>query len=48
MKKKILLLILTLILLIGVGVAYAYFETDAFKTEKQLFFSYMMSDEMGA
>lgn len=46
MKKKILLLILTLILLIGVGVAYAYFETDAFKTEKQLFFSYMMSDEM--
>lgn len=46
MKKKSLLLILTLILLIGVGVAYAYFETDAFKTEKQLFFSYMMSDEM--
>ena len=43
MKKKIALTLLVVILL-GIGGVYAYFATNAFKTDKELFFSYMTSD----
>ena len=46
MKKKILLLVLLIVLLLGAGVAYAYFATDTFKSEKEMFFSYLFSDEL--
>lgn len=45
MKKKILLLVLLVVILLGAGVAYAYFATDAFKTEKEIFFSYLLKDD---
>ncbi len=41
MKKKILLAILIIVVLLGVGVAYAYFATDTFKSNKEMFFSYL-------
>ena len=41
MKKKILLAILIVVILLGVGGAYAYFATDAFKSNKELFLSYL-------
>ena len=44
MKKKILLLVLLIVILLGAGIAYAYFETDIFKTEKEIFFSYFLED----
>ena len=40
MKKKILLAVLIVVILIGVGGVYAYFATDAFKSNKEMFFSY--------
>lgn len=46
MKKKIVLLLVLIILLLGAGVAYAYFATDMFKSEKELFFSYLLSDDL--
>ena len=46
MKKKILLVVVLVVLLLGVGAAYAYFETDFFKTEKEIFLSYLLNDEM--
>lgn len=44
MKKKILLALLVVIILLGIGGAYAYFATDAFKSDKEMFFSYISSD----
>lgn len=46
MKKKIILAIILIIILLGAGVAYAYFATDAFKSEKDLFFSYIINDRL--
>lgn len=46
MKKKILLALVMVIVLLGVGVGYAYFATDAFKSEKEMFFSYILEDDM--
>lgn len=46
MKKKILLAVLTVVILLGAVVAYAYFATDAFRTEKEMFFSYILTDDM--
>lgn len=48
MKKKILLVVVLVVLLLGAGVAYAYFETDFFKTEKEIFLSYLLDDKMTA
>ena len=45
MKKKILLLVLLVVILLGAGVAYAYFATDAFKTEKEIFFTYLFAED---
>ena len=44
MKKKIALTLLIVVILLGLGGVYAYFATNAFKTDKELFFSYMTSD----
>lgn len=46
MKKKILLVILIIIILLGIGGTYAYFATDALKTNKELFFSYIMKNDI--
>lgn len=46
MKKKILLLVLLIIILLGAGIAYAYFETDIFKTEKEIFFTHLIGDKI--
>ena len=46
MKKKILLVVVLVVLLLGAGLAYAYFETDLFKTEKEMFLSYLLDDTM--
>lgn len=48
MKKKILLAVLLIVLLLGAGIAYAYFETDFFKSEKEIFLSYLLNDKMTA
>lgn len=48
MKKKILLVVVLVVLLLGAGVAYAYFATDFFKTEKEMFLSYLLDDKMTA
>lgn len=44
MKKKIALTLLIVVILLGIGSVYAYFATNAFKTDKELFFSYMTSE----
>ncbi len=44
MKKKILLAIILVVLLLGFGAAYAYFGTDIFKTDKQIFLSYIFKE----
>ena len=44
MKKKIALTLLIVVILLGIGGIYAYFATNVFKTDKELFFSYMTSD----
>ena len=44
MKKKILLGVLIVLILLGIGGAYAYFETDAFKSEKEMFFEYLSTN----
>lgn len=46
MKKKILLTILIVVILLSIGGAYAYFATDAFKTDKEIFFSYISNNNM--
>lgn len=46
MKKKILLVVLILVVLLGAGCAYAYFATDTFKSNKEIFFSYISSNNM--
>ena len=46
MKKKILLAILTILIFIGVGVGYTYYTTDIFKTEKEMFFTYILEDNI--
>ena len=46
MKKKILLAILIVVILLGIGGTYAYFATDVFKTNKELFFSYITKNDM--
>ena len=43
MKKKIILAIILVVIILGAGFAYAYFATDAFKTDKELFFKYVGS-----
>ena len=45
MKKKVLLAIVLVVVLLGAGLGYAYFATDALKSDKQLFFSYLLSDD---
>ena len=45
MKKKVLLAIVLVVVLLGTGLGYAYFATDALKSDKQLFFSYLLSDD---
>lgn len=44
MKKKILLGVLIVFILLGIGGAYAYFATDAFKSEKEMFFEYLLTN----
>lgn len=44
MKKKILLAMLIVLVLLGVGGAYAYFATNAFKSDKEMFFTYISQD----
>lgn len=44
MKKKIALTLLIVVILLGIGGVYEYFATNAFKTDKELFFAYMTSD----
>ena len=46
MKKKILLAILIVVILLCIGGTYAYFATDVFKTNKELFFSYITKNDM--
>ena len=46
MKKKNLLALLIIVILLGVGVAYAYFATDAFKSDKEIFLSHLLKDNM--
>lgn len=46
MKKKILLALLIVVILLGAWGAYAYFATDALKTDKKLFFSYILKNNM--
>lgn len=46
MKKKIILVVLLIVLLLGAGVAYAYFATDAFKTDRDIFFSYLLDEKI--
>ena len=45
MKKKILLLVILVVILLGGGLAYAYFATDVFKTEKEIFFTYLFAED---
>lgn len=46
MKKKILLALLIIVILLGAGVAYAYFATDAFRSDKEIFLSHFLKDNM--
>lgn len=46
MKKKNLLALLIIVILLGAGVAYAYFATDAFKSDKEIFLSHLLKDNM--
>ena len=46
MKKKILLAVLIIAIIIGVGGVYAYFATDILKSNKDMFFSYISSNNM--
>lgn len=46
MKKKILLVVLIVAILLGTGCVYAYFATDAFKTDKEIFFSYISNNNI--
>lgn len=46
MKKKILLAVLIIVILLGAGFAYAYFAKDSFKTEKEMFFSYILKNDI--
>ena len=46
MKKKILLAIILVIILLGCGIGYAYFETDILKSEKDMFFSYILKNDI--
>lgn len=45
MKKKIIIAVIILIVLLGGGFAYAYFGTDAFKSDKEIFFSYLTENK---
>lgn len=45
MQKKIIIAIIILIVLLGGGFAYAYFGTDAFKSDKEIFFSYLTENK---
>ena len=47
MKKKIVLLVILIILLVAGGLVYAYYATDLFKTDKELFFAYMIEEKRG-
>ena len=46
MKKKILLALLIVVILLGAGGAYAYFSTDVFKSDKEIFLSHILKDNM--
>lgn len=46
MKKKIILAIILVIILLGAGISYAYFATDLFKTDKEIFLSYILDSKM--
>ena len=46
MKKKIILAIILVVILLGAGATYAYFATDLFKTDKQIFLSYILNNKM--
>ncbi|MCI8272999.1 MAG: hypothetical protein HFJ55_02820 [Clostridia bacterium] len=45
MKNKIIFVIILIAILLGAGVAYAYFATDTLKSEKDMFFSYLLEDK---
>ncbi len=45
MQKKIIIAVIILIVLLGGGFAYAYFGTDAFKSDKEIFFSYLTENK---
>ena len=45
MKKKIVLLVILIVLLLAGGIAYAYYATDLFKTDKEMFFSYLIDEK---
>lgn len=44
-KKKILIIIAVIIALLAGGIVYAYFATDLFKTDKEIFLSYLGKEE---
>ena len=46
MKKKILFLVILLIILLICGGVYAFYATDLFKTEKEMFFSYLTNENI--
>ena len=46
MKKKVILGIILVLLLIGAGSLYAYFETDLFKSEKQIFLDTLKNSDI--
>ena len=45
MRKKIILALIIVVILLGGGFAYAYFGTDAFKSNKDIFFSYLTENK---
>lgn len=44
-KKKVLIIIAVIIALLAGGIVYAYFATDLFKTDKEIFLSYLGKEE---
>lgn len=44
-KKKVLIIIAVIIALLVGGIVYAYFATDLFKTDKEIFLSYLGKEE---
>lgn len=46
MKKKIIIITILIIVVLLGGIAYAYFATDLFKTDKEMFFSYITEEKL--